>query len=193
MGVIDPPEVLNRHRLTVDQYYRMAETGVLAPDARVELIEGEIVDRAAIGTRHASVVLKLTRLLAAAAGEQALLSVQGPLRLAPRSEPQPDLMLLAPRDDFYEQAHPIATDVLLLVEVSDTTARYDRGIKLQLYARHGVREVWIVDLDNHVLRTFRGPKPEAGIYTEVMETAHPGTLAPQALPGMNIDASKLLV
>jgi len=191
MGVIDPPDVLNRHRVTVEEYYRMGETGVLAPDARVELIEGEIVDMAPIGSRHASVVSRLNRLLSAAVGEQALLFVQSPLRLAPRSEPQPDLMLLVPREDFYEAAHPAAADVLLLVEVSDTTARYDRGIKLQLYARHGVREVWIVDLDNHVLRTFRGPRDDT--YTEVMETAHPGLLAPQALPGVNIDASKLLV
>jgi len=191
MGVIDPPEVLNRHRLTVEEYYRMAEVGLLAPDARVELIEGEIVDMAPIGSRHGSAVKRLLQLFSAAINSQAIVAVQDPLRLGPRNEPQPDLMLLAPRDDFYGSAHPTAADVLLLVEVSDTTARYDRGIKLELYARHGVREVWIVDLDNHVLRTFRGPKGDT--YTEVMETAHPGTLAPQALPGVSIDASKLLV
>ena len=190
MGLIDPPEVLNRHRLTVDEYYRMAETGVLAPDARVELIEGEIVDMAPIGSRHGSAVKRLNQLFVAAVGDRAIVAVQDPVRLSQRSEPQPDLMLLAPRADFYEHAHPTAADVLLLVEVSDTTARYDRGIKLQLYARHGVSEVWIVDLDNRVLRTFRGPKDDT--YTEVMETAHPSLLAPQALPGVSIDASKLL-
>jgi Uma2 family endonuclease len=190
MGLIDPPDVLNRHRLTVDQYYRMAETGVLAADARVELIEGEIVDMAPIGSRHGSTVKRLVQLLTEAVGKQAIVSVQDPVRLGLRSEPQPDLMLLAPREDFYASAHPTAADVLLLVEVSDTTARYDRGIKLQLYARHGVPEVWIVDLDNRVLRTFRGPKDDT--YTEVMETAHPGLLSPQALPGVHIDASKLL-
>ncbi len=190
MGLIEPPDLLNRHRLTVDEYYRMAEAGVLAPDARVELIEGEIVDMAPIGSRHGSAVKRMLHLLTAAVGDRAIVSVQDPLRLSERSEPQPDLMLLAPRADFYKGAHPTAADVLLLVEVSDTTARYDRGVKQQLYARHGVAEVWIVDLDDRVLRTYRGPRGDS--YTEVMETAHPTTLSPQALSGVVIDASQLL-
>jgi Uma2 family endonuclease len=190
MGAIETPSLLRRHLLTVDEYYRMAETGVLAADARVELIEGEIVDMAPIGTRHGSTVKRLVHLLTEAVGDRAIVAVQDPVRLSQRSEPQPDLMLLAPREDFYASAHPTAADVLLLIEVSDTTARYDRGIKLQLYARHGVSEVWIIDLDNRVLRTFRGPKDDT--YTEVVETARPGLLSPQALPGVSIDASKLL-
>ncbi len=190
MGLIEPPELLRRHRITVDEYYRMAETGVLAPDARVELIEGEVVDMAPIGSRHGSAVKRLLHLLSAQVGQRAIVAVQDPVRLSQRSEPQPDLMLLAPRADFYEQAHPTAADVLLLIEVSDTTARYDRLIKLGLYARHGVREVWIVDLDNRLLRTYRNPQGE--IYTEVQETAQPGMLSPQALSGLQIDASQLL-
>jgi Uma2 family endonuclease len=195
MGLIDSPTVLadtvRRHSLTVDDYYRMAQTGVLAPDARVELIEGEIFDLAPIGTRHGSTVKRLLHLLAAAVGDSATIAVQDPVRLSNRSEPQPDLMLLKPRDDFYAEAHPEAADVLLLVEVSDTTARYDRKIKLGLYARHGVCEVWIVDLDNHQMRIYRNPVGE--VYTEVQDTAKPGMLSPQALPGVVIDASKLLV
>jgi Uma2 family endonuclease len=190
MGLIEPPQLLRRHLLTVDQYYRMAETGVLAPDARVELIEGEIVDMAPIGTRHGSTVKRLNHLLTEAVGDRAIVAVQDPVRLSQRSEPQPDLMLLAPRDDYYAKAHPTAADVLLLIEVSDTSARYDREIKLGLYARHGVREVWIVDLDNRLLRTCRAPQGDT--YTEVMETAHPGRLSPLALPDVSIDASKLL-
>ena len=190
MGLIEPPELLRRHRLTVDEYYRMAETGVLAPDARVELIEGEIVDMAPIGTRHGSTVKRLVQLLTAAVGDRAIVSVQDPVRLSRRSEPQPDLMLLAPREDYYADAHPTAAEVLLLIEVSDTTARYDRVIKLGLYARHAVPEVWIVDLDNQLLRVYRLPQGE--VYTEVMETASPGPLAPLLLPGVVIDASKLL-
>jgi Uma2 family endonuclease len=190
MGLIEPPELLQRHRLTVDEYYRMAETGVLAPDARVELIEGEIVDMAPIGTRHGSTVKRLLHLLAEAVGDRAIVAVQDPVRLSQRSEPQPDLMLLTPRADWYADAHPTAADVLLLVEVSDTTARYDRVIKLGLYARHGVREVWIVDLDHRLFRVYRQPRGE--IYTEVMETAQPGRIGPQALPGVSIDAAPLL-
>ena len=190
MGLVEPPELLSRHRLTVDEYYRMAETGVLTADARVELIEGEIVDMAPMKSLHASVVSKLVALLTKAAADRALVWCQLPLRLSDRSEPEPDLMLLSPRADFYAEAHPTAADVLLLIEVSDTTARYDREIKLALYARHGVQEVWIIDLDHRILRTFRGP--QGSVYTEVMETASPGRLEPQALQGVVIDASQLL-
>ena len=190
MGLIEPPELLRRHRLTVAEYHRMAETRVLAPDARVELIDGEIVDLALIGTRHGSTVKRLLHLFSDAVGTRAIVAVQDPVRLGDRSEPQPDLMLLAPREDFYASAHPVASDVLLLIEVSDTTARYDRIIKLALYARHGVQEVWIVDLDNRVMRVCRSPGGDA--YTDVTETTTPGVLSPQALPGVAIDGSRLL-
>lgn len=122
MGLVEPPELLSRHRLTVDEYYRMAETGVLTADARVELIEGEIVDMAPMKSLRASVVSKLVALLTKAAADRALVWCQLPLRLSDRSEPEPDLMLLSPRADFYAEAHPTAADVLLLIEVSDTTA-----------------------------------------------------------------------
>ena len=190
MGLIESPELLNRHRLTVDEYHRMAETGVLAPDARVELIEGEIIDMAPIGTRHGSAVLRLTHLLNRACGDQAILSVQGALRLSPRSEPEPDLMLLRPRADYYAAAHPGPADVLLLIEVSDRTARYDREIKLPLYARHGVAEVWIVDLEAGVLRCFS--RPQGGVHADATETRTPGPLTPLALPGVAIDLSGVL-
>jgi Uma2 family endonuclease len=190
MGVIEPPELLRRHRLTVDEYYRMAQAGVLAPDARVELIDGEIVDMAPIGSRHGSAVKRLLSQFSEAVGGSAIVAVQDPVRLGDRSEPQPDLMLLAPRDDFYELAHPVAADVLLLIEVSDSTARYDSTIKLALYARHGIREVWIVDLDNRLMRVCRQPVGDA--YTDIAETAAPGLLSPLLLPGVVIDASRLL-
>jgi Uma2 family endonuclease len=190
MGLIEPPELLRRHRLTVDAYYRMAEAGVLAPDARVELIDGEIVDMAPIGTRHGSAVMRLNHLMMEAARGSAIVAVQSSLRLDDRSEPEPDLMLLVPRDDFYEAAHPVAADVLLLVEVSDSSARYDREIKLPLYARHGIREVWIVDLDNRLMRVCRNPVGE--VYTQTTEITTPGSLSPLLLPGVSIDASRLL-
>lgn len=189
MGQIEPPELLRRHAVSVADYYRMAEVGLLAPDARVELIEGEVIDMAPIGTRHASTVMRLTAMASAHLATKAIVSVQMPLRLSERSEPQPDLALLRPRDDFYAGAHPTAADVLLLIEVSDTTARYDREIKAALYARHGVPEVWIVDLDNRRLRLLRQPKD--GDYTEVVETAAPGVVQPALLPGVSFDLSWL--
>jgi Uma2 family endonuclease len=190
MGIADSPAVLQRHRLTVDEYYRMGHAGVFAPDARVELIEGEVIDMAPIGTRHASAVKKLNALLSAAAGGSAIVAVQDPLRLSDASEPEPDLMLLRPRADFYAHAHPGPADVLLLIEVSDTTVAYDRGIKLDLYAKHRVAEVWIVDLDNNVVRFFRHGDGMA--YTDITASETPRATPVAALPGVTIDLANLL-
>ncbi|MDP9436953.1 MAG: Uma2 family endonuclease [Actinomycetota bacterium] len=134
------------HRFTVDEYHRMAETGLLAPDARVELIEGEVIDVPPIGPPHASVVDRLTRLLVLGLAESAIVRVQGPVRLSDISEPQPDLTVLAPRADFYALATPRPEDVLLAVEVSASSLRFDTQVKLPLYARSGVPAVWLVDV-----------------------------------------------
>ena len=181
---------LPRHRITVDEYYRMAEVGLLAEDARVELIEGEIIDRAPIGTRHGAAVLQLNQLLQRAVGDRATVSVQGPIRLSVSSEPQPDLALLKPRRDFYETRHPTAADTLLIIEVSDTTLRYDREVKVPLYARHGVPEVWIVDLKGRAIHFFRSPAD--GKYADVSSAAEPGEITVAALPGVVIDLSGVL-
>ena len=145
------------HRLTVDEYYRMAEVGLLSPDARVELIEGEIIDMPPIGSRHAAAVDLLAKRFIRAVDESALVRIQGPVRLNRRSEPQPDVAVLRPRPDRYASSHPTAADVLLLVEVSDATLRFDREVKARLYARHGVPELWIVDLNHAQLHIFRDP------------------------------------
>jgi len=148
------------HRLTVDDYYRMAEVGLLPPDARVELIEGGIVDMAPIGSRHAAAVdLLAERFMRAVAGA-AIVRIQGPIRLGRSSEPQPDLAVLRLRTDRYANSHPTAADVLLLVEVSDTTLQFDRDVKSALYARHSVPELWIVDLSHSELQIFREPQRE---------------------------------
>lgn len=191
MGNAESSAVLQRHRLTVDEYYRMARAGVFAPDARVELIEGEVIDMAPIGTRHASAVKKLNALLSAATPGRAIVAVQDPLRLSDASEPEPDLMLLRPRADFYSQAHPVPADVLLLIEVSDSTSAYDRGIKVDLYARHGVTEVWIVDLDNNVVRFFRGCDGQS--YSDITASETPRATPVAALPGVTIDLSGVLI
>jgi Uma2 family endonuclease len=149
-----------RHRLTVDEYYRMAEVGLLPPDARVELIAGEIIDMAPIGSRHAAAVDHLAERFIRAVDGSALVRIQGPVRLGSRSEPEPDLALLRPRADRYAGSHPTAADVLLIVEVSDTTLHFDRDVKAKLYARHGVPELWIVDLIHDQLHLFRDPRQE---------------------------------
>lgn len=189
MSTLGEQQWLPRHRLTVQEYYRMAEVGLLAPDARVELIEGEIIDMAPIGSRHAATVNRLARLLNAAVNDLAVVSVQAPIRLGERSEPQPDLALLKPRADFYAQSHPTPADVLLVIEVSDTTLRYDRSVKVPLYARHGVPEVWVIDLEGNLIHFFRSPSGEA--YADVSSTRRPGT-TPLPVAGAAVDLSGLL-
>jgi Uma2 family endonuclease len=189
MGVV-MSDWIPRHRISVDEYYKMAEAGLLAPDARVELIEGEIIDMPPIGSTHAGTVLLLTRRLSHAVGDFAYVSAQSPVRLSDFSEPQPDLVLLKPRSDFYRTGHPTAGDTLLLIEVSATTLRYDLHVKVPLYARHEVPEVWVVDLEGVKLHVFRSPK--SGEYTEVTSSDKPGILTPHALDGVHIDMSSAL-
>jgi Uma2 family endonuclease len=151
---------VERYRFTVDEYYKLAEAGVLSEDSRVELIEGEIVMMTPIGRRHAACVDRLNRLLVHAVGESAIVRVQNPVRLGDRSEPEPDLALLRPRDDFYAEREPGPADALLIVEVADSSLAYDRGVKLPLYARAGVAETWIVDLGERVIEVHRSPGPQ---------------------------------
>ncbi len=179
-----------RHRVTVSDYHRMAEVGIFGEDDHLELLNGEIVDMAPIGSRHGSVVKLLTRFFSSSIGKQAILSVQDPLNLDARSEPEPDLMLLKPRDDFYAAAHPQAADVLLLVEVGDTTVRFDREVKLPLYASHGVAEVWLIDLETRQVEVCRSPLPDSGDYAE-RTTVSAGLIAPRLLPDCEVDAGTL--
>ncbi|HEU4627878.1 MAG TPA: Uma2 family endonuclease [Steroidobacteraceae bacterium] len=178
-----------RHRITVEEYYRMAEVGLLAPDARVELIEGEIIDMPPIGSRHASAVSRLHYLLVRAAGDRAVVRGQSPVRLDAYSEPQPDLAVLAPRADFYDKAHPTPADALLIIEVSETTLRYDRQRKQPLYARHGIPELWIVDIQGNQLHVFR--KPAGGEYTDSVTFRRPGPMPLALLPEVEVDLSAL--
>jgi Uma2 family endonuclease len=145
-----------RHSITVTEYVRMGEAHVFAHDARLELMEGEIVEMAPIGSAHAAVVDMLDTLLREVA-PRAIVRVQGPLVLGERSAPQPDVMLLRPRADRYYNSHPVAADALLVVEVADTTLEYDLEIKRPLYARAGVTELWIVDISRRELHVFREP------------------------------------
>lgn len=179
-----------RHRVTVDEYYRMAEIGVLAPDARVELIEGEIIDMAPIGSEHGSVVDQLAHLLIHAVGDQAIVRIQGAVRLSHITEPQPDVTLLKPRADYYRYDQPTGADTLLVIEVSDSTLRYDRDIKVPLYARLGVPEVWIFDLANRRMLAYR--EPAGGKYASERTSAAPGITPVGELPNVTVDLSRLL-
>jgi Uma2 family endonuclease len=178
-----------RHRITVHEYHRMAEVGLLAPDARVELIEGEIIDMAPIGNDHQSVVDQLNRLLVRAVGDDAIVRVQGSIRLSNWSEPEPDVVLLAPRPDFYRSEFALGTDTLLVIEVSDTTLRYDRDVKVPLYARHGVPEVWVFDLNGGVLLVYGALRD--GQYERHVALERPATAPVTRLLGVTLDLAAL--
>lgn len=177
-------------RFTVDEYYRMAEAGVLGPEDRVELIDGEIIEMAPIGSRHAACVVALTQLLSAQAGNEALVSVQNPVRLNDLSEPEPDLMLLRPRADRYAGGHPGPDDVLLLIEVADTTQAFDQNVKVPRYAAAGISEVWLVDLGAGVVEVYR--EPGAGGYATAVVARTTDTVAPVLLPELKVEIGSVL-
>jgi Uma2 family endonuclease len=156
----------------------MGEAGILHEDDRVELIEGQIVEMAAIGTRHFACVNGLTRLLVRGVGDAAIVSVQNPVGLDEYTEPQPDLTVLRVRD--YRESLPTPEDVLLLIEVSDTTLAYDRGVKLPLYARAGIPEVWIVDLAGEVIERHIDPAGDG--YRRIEQVRQGKTIESATLP-----------
>ena len=179
---------LTRRRFTVHDYHRMGEAGILHEDDRVELIEGEIVEMAAIGTRHFACVNQLTRLLVRGVGNGAIVSVQNPVRLDDHSEPQPDLTVLRVRD--YRESLPGPEDVLLLIEVSDTTLSYDRNVKLPLYARAGIPEVWIVDLTDEVIERHIDPSGDS--YRHVERARRGEEIRSSALPELSFRVKAVL-
>lgn len=142
---------------TVDEYYAMGKAGVFAPDERIELLEGRIVEMGPIGPLHASAVDRLAALFAATFAGRAIVRGQNPVRLSSRSEPQPDIALLQPRYDYYARRHPEPADVFALIEVAAGSLGYDRGRKLRAYARRGIVEYWIIDLPKRRIETYRGP------------------------------------
>jgi len=150
-----PP--MQRRLFTAEEYHRLGEAGILHEDDRVELVDGDIVLMTPIGTRHAACVDRLNVLLQRHLGDQAIVRVQGPVRLNPSSEPQPDITVLKPRADFYAGLHPGGDDILLAIEVADTSVRYDREVKGPLYARSGIAEFWLVDLLHETVEVFRQP------------------------------------
>lgn len=170
----------------------MGETGVLASDARIELIEGELIDMPPIGPPHASLTKRLSRLLHRGVGDRVIVSTQDPILLGDLNAPQPDIALLAARDDFYATEHPHPEDVLLLVEVADTSLRYDRDCKLPLYARFAIPEVWLVDTVGGAITIYRDPLPEQANYANGFPLQPPGLIRPVRLPDIELDLSSLL-
>jgi Uma2 family endonuclease len=177
------------HRFSVADYHRMAETGLLKPDARVELLDGRIIDMSPIGPFHGGVTGRLNQWFNLQSRNRWLVWVQNPLHLDDYSEPEPDLMLLRPAPDFYTSRHPVAEDVFLLIEVADSTLDYDREEKLSAYARAGVAEVWVVNLVDRCIESYREPSFVG--YAKSATFRAGDAVSPAAFPGVGFPVSEL--
>lgn len=182
-----PPE--RRHRLTVEDFHRLAESGILGEDDRVELIGGELIDMTPIGSRHAATVRNLINLLAGHLGSDHWLDAQNPVRLGEDNEPQPDVAVLRRRDHGYASRLPAAEEVLLVVEVADSSLAFDRDVKLPLYARFGIPEARLVDLEGERIEVHSAP--EAGEYGHVDRYRRGASVASPVL-GFALDADACL-
>ena len=183
-------DLLARRRFTVDEYHRMGEAGILHEGDRVELIRGEIVQLTPIGNPHAACVAALNKLFVRGVGDRAVVWPQNPILLLPDSEPQPDLVLLRPRTDAYRTDRARADDVLLVVEVADTSLRYDRTVKVPLYAEHGIREAWIVDVEGECVEVYRGWT--LGRYARTDRIARGTSFSPEAFPDLSLTVSDIV-
>ncbi len=180
---------VSRHRLTRRDYFRLAEAGILSESDRVELLEGQLIDRAPIGPRHAIVTENLNELLVREFAARARIRCQDPVVLDDRSEPQPDLALVRRPWRGYPHTHPEPGDIYLLIEVSDSTLNFDRTVKVELYARAGIPEVWIVDLTTDRVLVHRAPS--GGVYGSVIPVEAPGMLCVEALLGVTIPVAEV--
>lgn len=187
MPGLAPP---TKHRFSTAEYYRMAETGIIPPDAKVELLEGEIIDMSPIGPFHGGVTNWLADFFIRNANGRWIVGIQNPIRLNDYSEPQPDVTLLRPSPTGYKDRHPVPAEVFLLIEVADSSLTYDRGRKLLAYARAGIPEVWIVNLSDLVVEVHRDPNPDGYASVKILR---PGEKAsPAAFPDVQVDITALL-
>lgn len=181
---------ITRRHFNTAEYYRMTEAGILSEGDRVELIDGEVVEMSPIGSRHAACVDRLNKLLNMLIAEDVIVRVQNPIVIDDYSEPQPDISLLRPRPDFYAQRHPQPTDVLLVVEVADSSTQFDREIKLPLYAQAMLPEVWLVNLPSDTVELYS--QPINGAY-QISRTLKRGeSLVSTAVSNLSLDVAAIL-
>jgi Uma2 family endonuclease len=177
-------------RITIERYQKMVATGVLTPSDRVELIEGDIVSMAPIGTRHSGIVSRLLRrFFPLDQTGQAIVRQGNPVDLGDMSEPEPDLVVLKLRVEDYMTAHPVAEDVLLLIEVADTSLAVDQGIMRDIYARYGIREYWVVDVNGERIFTYR--EPSQGVFGVTREVRRGDSVSPESFPNIQIGIADL--
>jgi Uma2 family endonuclease len=175
---------------TVDEYYRMGEAGIFDPEARLELIEGEIIEMSPVGDPHIGCVNRATALFSSRLAGKVIVSVQNPVRLSRYTEPQPDIVLARPREDYYAGSRIFPKDIFLVIEISDSTVRYDRNRKMPLYAKSGVAELWIENLQENVILVYRDPGPETFATSLVFKRGESISLA--AFPEIVLKVAELL-
>jgi Uma2 family endonuclease len=180
---------LKRKQFDVTQYHQMIATGLLCEGDRLELIEGEILEMAAIGSRHSAQVNRLNRLLSGVLPD-VMIAVQNPIELGPRSEPQPDIVLLRWRDDYYEASHPQPEDCLLVIEVADSTLEFDRDVKAPMYSRSGIGEYWLVDVQGQAIECYRQPTKLG--YQQMVRYGRGGSLSPVEFPSLSLRVDQIL-
>ncbi len=157
-------------RFSVSEFQKMTEAGILPEVSGLEIVDGYLIEKMSIGSKHDGTVKKLNRNLGLLLGTEIIISVQDPIHLDEFNEPEPDIALLKPREDFYAESHPTAADVLLLIEVSDSTLEYDREIKKTLYAEAGIGEFWIINLRENTLEFYTAPKNGSYRLVRILET-----------------------
>ena len=181
---------LLRRKFTVKQYHKMVESGILSEDDQVELIRGEIIEMSPIGTRYAACVRRFNNLLSRRLSGRVIVDTQNPVELSETSEPQPDVVLLQLRADFYETAHPQPEDIFLIVEIAATTVKYDCEVKISLYAEESITEVWLVDINGECVEVYREPTP--GGYQNIQTFGRGQNLSALAFSDVMISVNEVL-
>lgn len=188
VAVAAPP--IERYRLTSAIFHQMVETGILSEDDRLELLEEELVTMSPLGPEHMGIVNQIAHILIRQLERRAIVSIQGTIALDQFSEPQPDLAILAQRDDYYKHSLPRPVDVALAIEVAESSLAYDRAIKMPLYAGAGIPEAWIVNLVDRWIEVYRDPSP-AG-YTTMLKILAGKSINPQAFNDVVVVVGELL-
>jgi Uma2 family endonuclease len=176
-------------QFTVEDYARMLEAGILSEDDRVELIDGEVRAMSPIGSVHAAIVKRLLAILTRLLGDTAIVSVQDPVRLNDYTEPEPDVAVLRQRADFYAQGHPHPDDVLLVIEVADTSLDYDRDEKMPRYAAANIAEAWLIDVASQTVEQYRQPRNGKYLLKRLAERGD--TVVGESLPDLQIAVDRI--
>ena len=176
-------------KFTIEDYHKMSDMGIFDYSDHLELIKGEIIQMSPIGSKHASCINKLNRMLNQKLVDEVIISIQNPIKLEDDSEPQPDVVLLKYRSDFYAEEHPKFSDILLLIEVADSSINYDRNVKIPLYAENKINQVWLIDLNEEYLEIYNNP--ESNYYRNMQKLSRKDTINLNILSSIEIQVSNL--